>query len=227
MRKKEIVVIILLIFGFFTLTFLKGNLVLSSGEGQPGSRCESDSDCRFDLKCYYNTCLAQPFAPCETSADCAGEATHLMGCFDKGDGKKCYGRHAYPCGDIREDPVCAPGFHCDISNPGYHYCEGDEEEIFVDLKANGSDSPIYLYFQDYVNLSWTSGNAFSCFASGDWSGEKPLNGEEKLKLDKVKIYNFTIACSDESKTREASDSVQIKVLPRQPFVITKGVVVTY
>jgi len=106
-----------LVFVFITL----GIGWVKASNGQVGSHCDSNSDCGAVLDCIYNTCLARPFSSCASSADCAGAADNLMGCFSG----QCRGRHAYPCGDQRDDPICAPGFHCDISNPGFHYCEAD------------------------------------------------------------------------------------------------------
>ncbi|MDP1614226.1 MAG: hypothetical protein Q8L68_00345, partial [Methylococcales bacterium] len=60
----------------------------------------------------------------------------------------------------------------------------------VDIKANGSDGPITLQYQDYVTLSWTSQNANSCTASGDWSGSKSTSGSQSIQLNQVKTYVF-------------------------------------
>jgi len=88
--------------------------------------CNGNKDaCGYDpwdvkLDCYYNTCLRNIYADCDYSSDCAGSKTNLMGCFYG----ECLGRHAYPCSGPRNDPVCAPGFHCDQNQ---HYCESDNE----------------------------------------------------------------------------------------------------
>ena len=97
--------------------------------------------------------------------------------------------------------------------------------VSVDIKANGSDGPIDLYYQDYVNLTWTSQNAISCQASGDWSGTKSISGSESIQLTTVKTYNFTITCTSASGDSN-SDSVQVVVHPKPPHVITKPAVVT-
>jgi hypothetical protein len=95
----------------------------------------------------------------------------------------------------------------------------------VDLKANGSNGPITLYYQDYVTLSWTSRNAVSCTASEDWSGSKPTSGSETKQLNVVKTYTFTITCQN-SSGQTGQDSVQVVVKPKPPVVITKPAVVT-
>ena len=93
----------------------------------------------------------------------------------------------------------------------------------VDLKANGSDAPsnnpLKLYYSDSVNLSWTSSNANSCQASGDWSGAKNTAGQESMQLNSIKTYTFTITCQG-SNNQEATDTVYVQVSPRLPTVVT-------
>jgi len=99
--------------------------------------------------------------------------------------------------------------------------------VSVDIKANGSDGPISLHYQDYVTLSWTSQNAATCEASGDWSGSKSISGTQTIQLNTVKTYTFTITCRDANGSQTASNSVQVIVLPNLPVVITKPAVITY
>lgn len=98
--------------------------------------------------------------------------------------------------------------------------------VTVDIKANNSDGPITLYYMDYVTLSWTSQNAVSCTASGDWSGTKSTSGSETRQLNTVKTYTFTLTCQNVAG-QTAQDSVQVIVRPKPPVVITKPAVVTY
>lgn len=97
--------------------------------------------------------------------------------------------------------------------------------VSVDLKANGSNGPITLYYRDYVTLSWTSQNAVSCTASEDWSGTKSTAGSEAKQLTIVKTYTFTLTCQN-SDGQTAEDSVQVIVRPKPPVVVTKPAVVT-
>lgn len=111
--------------GIIALAFLfLGNKVISTSQGEPGAHCGEigDPPCRSDLVCYYNRCLAKPFASCNRGADCAGPFTNLMDCFNG----QCLGRHAYPCGDPPQDNICAPGFHCHQSALGYNFCVGNQ-----------------------------------------------------------------------------------------------------
>lgn len=97
----------------------------------------------------------------------------------------------------------------------------------VDIKANGSNGPITLNYQEYVNLSWTSQNAVSCEASGDWSGSKATSGSQTIQLNLVKTYNFNITCKNAGQTQTATDSIQVIAKAKPPTVITKPAVATW
>jgi hypothetical protein len=95
----------------------------------------------------------------------------------------------------------------------------------VDLKANDYDGSIEVSYGQTVTLSWKAKNAQTCEASGDWSGTKPTSGSEKVQLQEVKTYTFTLTCTNGNQKGE--DTVVVKVKPNPPVVITKPAVVTY
>jgi len=99
-------------------------------------------------------------------------------------------------------------------------------DVTVDLKANGSNGPINLKYGDSVTLSWTSKNASFCEASGDWSGTKQVSGSELVRLDSLKVYNFSITCQNADGSKTASDSVEVRISARPPVVVTKPAIVT-
>jgi len=99
--------------------------------------------------------------------------------------------------------------------------------VSVDIKANGSNGPITVNYQESVNLSWTSQNAVSCEASVDWSGSKTTSGSQTIQQNSVKTYNFTIVCKNADQTQTSTDSVPVIVKAKPPTVITKPAVVTY
>lgn len=99
--------------------------------------------------------------------------------------------------------------------------------VLVDLKANNSDGPVSISYKNYINLSWTSSNAASCQASGDWSGTKAISGSQVIQMNQVKAYTFTLTCQDSMGIKADADSVLINVTPNPPTVITKPAVVTY
>ena len=159
--------------------------VNASGTNPIGAGCSKNSDC-VSNNCLFGSCFAQPFSSCNASSDCAGTNTNVMGCFNKGSGSQCYGRHGYPCGNYREDPVCAPGFHCDISGTlGYNYCESDH--AWCSISAN----PTSIEKGQSSTLTWSSAGAVSCNASGAWSGSKSLNGNQSVSPDADSTYKLT------------------------------------
>ena len=99
--------------------------------------------------------------------------------------------------------------------------------VKADLKVNNSDSTITVSYRDNIRLSWTSENAASCEASGDWSGSKLTSGSETIQLNAVKTYTFAITCRNANGTQTKSDSIQVIAIPILPTVITKPAVVTY
>ena len=79
----------------------------------------------------------------------------------------------------------------------------------VDIKANGSDGTITIPYNTSANLSWTSTNANSCYASGDWSGTKSTSGSESTgNLTSSRTY--TITCTGTGGS-SASDSVTVYI----------------
>lgn len=80
--------------------------------------------------------------------------------------------------------------------------------ISVDIKANGSDGPVNVNYNGSVNLSWTSVNANSCYASGDWSGSKYTAASETAG-NITSSRTYTITCT--GSYGSASDSVTVYV----------------
>lgn len=67
----------------------------------------------------------------------------------------------------------------------------------VDLSIN----PSTINIGSTTNISWSSTNATSCSASGAWSGEKSLNGNETSQpFDTIGTYEFTLSCSGSSES---------------------------
>ncbi|OGZ19663.1 MAG: hypothetical protein A2626_02945 [Candidatus Nealsonbacteria bacterium RIFCSPHIGHO2_01_FULL_38_55] len=80
----------------------------------------------------------------------------------------------------------------------------------VDIKVNGYDGAINVAYNSLVNLSWTSTNANSCYASGGWSGTKATSGNESAG-NAVLSRTYMIICSGDGGS--ASDSVIVNVTP--------------
>lgn len=90
----------------------------------------------------------------------------------------------------------------------------------VDLKVNDSDGPITVSYGDNVLLRWISENTSFCQALDDWSGNKNTSGSERVQLNQVKTFIFTLVCSGLNNLKSATDSVVVSVNPKPPQVIT-------
>lgn len=62
-----------------------------------------------------------------------------------------------------------------------------------------------------INLDWSSTDADTCFASGDWFGDKALQGPEPAFTEPPGSYIFTLTCSN--ITGSAADSISTAVWP--------------
>lgn len=69
-----------------------------------------------------------------------------------------------------------------------------------------------IYKNESVAITWSSNNANSCTASGDWSGQKATAGSETLQLQEVKTYSFILTCSGVASTQPAIASLDVIVL---------------
>ena len=77
----------------------------------------------------------------------------------------------------------------------------------VNLSVSASE----VYIGNTITLSWTTSNASTCTASGDWEGTKSLSGSEDLSFTESGQKNFTLSCTNSEGT-SSSDSVTTNVL---------------
>jgi len=95
-----------------------------------------------------------------------------------------------------EDTVSINSYSCNTYTPT------------VNIKANGSNGPITIPYNSSADLTWTSENADSCYASNAWSGTKSISGSRSTgNLTSSRTYTITCSGSDGS----ASDSVTVNV----------------
>lgn len=80
----------------------------------------------------------------------------------------------------------------------------------VDLKVNNSNGPLNLANPASYTLSWTSTNAASCSASGNWSGAQATGGSQPYSNIGTGSYTYAITCTNPAGS--ASDSVTVNVL---------------
>ena len=73
--------------------------------------------------------------------------------------------------------------------------------------VNLSASPTEQLVNSNVTLTWSSSNATSCSASGDWSDTKSTSGSEDVTISKAGSNTYSLACSGAGGTR--SDVVSV------------------
>jgi sugar lactone lactonase YvrE len=61
-------------------------------------------------------------------------------------------------------------------------------------------------------LKWQSADAARCEASGDWSGSKPLSGEESVSSNSARTLNFKLRCTNEKGDLFDEKSLSIEVI---------------
>ena len=61
-----------------------------------------------------------------------------------------------------------------------------------------SVNPTKVFLGDSTVVSWSSANASSCIASGNWSGDKSTSGSETVTVTYQGDHVFTITCGDAS-----------------------------
>ena len=61
--------------------------------------------------------------------------------------------------------------------------------------ASISISPSQIYVNDTIVIEWSSSNADSCNASGNWSGSKATSGNESFVVEVDGEFTYSISCS--------------------------------
>jgi trimeric autotransporter adhesin len=69
-----------------------------------------------------------------------------------------------------------------------------------------------------VTLTWESGNAATCTASGGWTGPKSLSGTATVTPTSSTTY--TLVCRNEAGTKSATRSVSVTVIPPPTLTLT-------
>ncbi len=108
--------------------------------------------------------------------------------------------------DWQTCPMSSPSHSIHFESIGWVTFKGNPpaQPPTVNITAN----PSIVSYNGQSTLTWTSTNANTCTASGDWSGSKALSGSELTgNLTSSKVY--TITCSGPGGT--ASDSVSVSV----------------
>jgi hypothetical protein len=80
----------------------------------------------------------------------------------------------------------------------------------VDLQINNTQGPLSQTAPGGYTLNWTSTDATSCTASGNWVGSMALSGSQVFGNVSAGTYTYTLTCTN--STGSASDSVTANVL---------------
>jgi len=149
-----------------------------------------DSDCCYEWSQWYTN---EPTCSDECAYigqhQCSGTSGKTCGNYDS---DCCYewsslnscDSQCYSCGDGVCNSACGEtssncSTDCGCLSPS------------VDLKADGSNGPITVSYQDNITLSWSSENSVSCQASGDWSGTKAVSGSQVIYMNDGDRYGFS------------------------------------
>lgn len=84
-------------------------------------------------------------------------------------------------------------------------------EPTLNLSANSTD----LRVGGTVKLTWTTTDADTATASGDWSGDKSVSGSEEVVLDRAGRFTFTMEVSGEGGTTSATAEVWGTLAPAE------------
>ena len=90
----------------------------------------------------------------------------------------------------------------------------DSDNIVPNLSMNFSSNLNEIYIHNKIILTWSSSNADSCLASGDWSGTKAKNGSEEIIIRDAKVSLYTLTCSSTT----SSDSKSVSVTSNSPYL---------
>ena len=64
-----------------------------------------------------------------------------------------------------------------------------------------------------ITLTWSSTNAQTCSATGDWSGSKAVSGNEEVNINKEGSNTFTLNCSASNATSSSASVMVNGVIP--------------
>jgi len=81
--------------------------------------------------------------------------------------------------------------------------------ITVSLSASINEAEV----GSLITLTWSSTNAQTCSATGDWSGSKAVSGNEEVNINKEGSNTFTLNCSASNATSSSASVMVNGVIP--------------
>ena len=85
------------------------------------------------------------------------------------------------------------------------------------LSLSSSQDPVQVNTE--LVLTWSSSNATSCSASGDWSGNKALSGDEKIWEEVAGSKIYSLSCSGAGG--EQSMSIEVEITPAPDLTVSR------
>ena len=85
------------------------------------------------------------------------------------------------------------------------------------LSLSSSQDPVQVNTE--LVLTWSSSNATSCSASGDWSGNKALSGDEKIWEEVAGSKIYSLSCSGAGG--EQSMSIEVEITPGPNLIVSR------
>ena len=73
--------------------------------------------------------------------------------------------------------------------------------------VNLQSSDAEMLVDSPITLTWSSSNATSCSASGDWSGTKTVSGSESINIPSAAAFTYTLLCSGSNGSTSRSVNV--------------------
>ena len=80
-------------------------------------------------------------------------------------------------------------------------------------------TPAAIVQGEASTLGWSTTNATSCVASGDWSGSRTTSGSQSTgALNTVRTYSYALSCSGAGGTTSRTATVVVSALPPPPTI---------
>ncbi|MBN8866540.1 MAG: fibronectin type III domain-containing protein [Solirubrobacterales bacterium] len=106
--------------------------------------------------------------------------------------------------------VLATGSDDDVVSTGWDsFTTRKPDAPTVSLTADAAD----LRVGDTVKLTWSSGDAETVTASGDWSGPKAASGTQDVALDRAGDFKFTLTATGDGGATTASVDLEVALAP--------------
>ncbi len=131
---------------------------------------------------------------------CTGLCSATIPANPSGYGSSCTSS-ANACGQTSTGTILCDGT-CSATPPPLSSCPATSVSI--------SSSPTSVIWNGSSTITWSSQNATSCTASGDWSGSKSGSGSVSTgALTQVRTYTYTLSCTGLNGTDTKSATVAV------------------